>query len=70
MNNLQQPAFPISEKDYNRFADSRGPWTGFTKLEYAAILIAQGLSAKYGNADFVISESVKIAKAVIEECNK
>lgn len=78
MNNLQQPAFPTIES-INHSGDvievkTKDP--GFTKLEYAAILIAQGLLGHYNQGathdDFVnISVlSAKLAKMVIEECNK
>lgn len=73
MENLQGPAFPISEVEYNRFSGCTGPWTGFTKLEYAAILIAQGLANYYSQKEWTADlprDSVFLAKAVIEECNK
>lgn len=68
MDNLTQPAYP--------WIDSRGDksefFEGFTKLEMAALMIAQGLSNRpeYYKTEEIASFSVTIAKAVIEEANK
>lgn len=43
MSNLTDLAFPLIEENGTKQSVS----TGFTKHEYAAILIAQGLVAKY-----------------------
>jgi len=68
MDNLKQPAFPYIEYDK---AASCAP--GFTKLEYASLLIAQGsVAGGFDPIDSITfaSECVKIAKAVLEEANK
>lgn len=66
MNNLQQPAFPLGQKTFGSW-DKSVAETGFTKLEYAAILIAQGMCA---NGIFQADEAVLRAKLVLDECNK
>jgi hypothetical protein len=74
MNNLLLPAYPIGEDDFNRFSDCRGPWTGFTKLELASLMIAQGLIQQGFVAQddivYIKTHSVRVAKAVLEEANK
>lgn len=73
MNNLQQPAFPITGEPVNQL-DYGIEALGFTKLEYAALMIAQGLT-RFFHADAyndkeITADATRIAKAVIEECNK
>ena len=71
MDNLKQPAFPYIEYDK---AASCAP--GFTKLEYASLLIAQGYASNAGGQwpddveGAIAFQSVKLAKAVLEEANK
>jgi hypothetical protein len=71
MDNLKQPSFPYIEYDK---AASCAP--GFTKLEYASLLIAQGYIANgaYKNDEqegYEIARcSVNVAKLVLEEANK
>jgi hypothetical protein len=79
MENFKLPAYPLpmiqgpsevwDAKDFN---NDNG---GFTKLELAALMIAQGLvnwkeGANSSNREFIASESVRIAKIVLEEANK
>jgi hypothetical protein len=72
MNNLLLPAYPIHTEagHYNGHAD----FDGFTKLELASLMIAQGLvsNPKFGNHenDDIGEDSVRVAKAVLEEANK
>lgn len=78
MNNLQQPAFQTTGWEES----GKGPamysnHEGFTKLEYAAILITNGLlSNSSWNASLptdnekIAAISVSLAKALIEKCNK
>lgn len=73
MDNLKSPAYP--------WTDTRGDrlefFEGFTKLEKAALMIAQGMasSGQYltqSHAEHVAmaNTAVSLAKAVIEEANK
>jgi hypothetical protein len=64
-NNEQQGAFPLKGESF-----------GLTKLEYASLLIAQGMVSNYPDgltnqeiAAFKES-SVMLAKAVLEQANK
>ena len=61
MENEQRGAFPLEGESF-----------GFTKLEYASLLIAQGMCAETTDRgiNFIATESIKIAKAVLEEANK
>lgn len=75
MDNLKLPAHPIGEKEFHRFSEQMAPWTGFTKLELAALMIAQGLMANHRATPnqyhgWVAEPAVAIAKAVLEEANK
>lgn len=77
MNNLQGPAFPISEVEYNRYTGCTGPWTGFTKLEKGALMIAAGMMGGAWSdqitdkqLEYIKETATMVAKAVIEECNK
>lgn len=76
MNNLQLPAYPITEGDFKRFNGAIGEWTGFTKLELASLMIAQGFAANSPDwsenepsVKWIAINSVKYAKAIIEEAN-
>lgn len=70
MDNLKSPAYP------HRSNSLEGGHTdpGFTKLEKAALMIAQGLLAgdteERLNKDSIIKLSVEYAKAVLEEANQ
>lgn len=76
MDNLKLPAFPI--RDY--FApDEKGnltiPMTGFSKLELASLMIAQGsvqreFSDPYNKQKELAMTAVDMAKIVLEEANK
>lgn len=76
--NLQQPAFPNPWKGQKKEGsdDEVAVIThlqpGFTKLEYAALMIAQGVCASYKDAgeDFLVSKSIRIAARILEKCNK
>jgi len=80
MDNLNQPAFPVSitiDDKMNRLIDSTETGSaGFTKLEYAALMIAQGILS-CSNPTTINGESfetpkmaVLIAKRILEEANK
>ncbi len=45
---------------------------GFTKLELAALMIAQGICAETCDRghSYIATTAVQIAKSVLEECNK
>jgi hypothetical protein len=68
MNNLQSSAFPLDFPSKEYAPDEKG----FTKLEYASLLIAQGLASDSNSdlTDFLAKLSVSFAKAVLEEANK
>lgn len=69
--NLKLPAYPTLF--YNEVTGAaNGHSAGFTKLELASLMIAQGICAETCDRGhtFIASESVKIAKAVLEEANK
>lgn len=72
MDNLQSPAYPNVDSYEN--GNVCTPQSGFSKLELASLMIAQGLMATTqfsNNRDLYIGkESVKLAKAVLEEANK
>jgi len=79
--NLLQPAYPVSiavDDKNNSLVDSRDQCAaGFTKLEKASIMIAAGIlanspdwSEKDLSINWVAVNSVKYAKAVLEEANK
>jgi hypothetical protein len=75
MDNLISPAHPVVDS-----YETGGTMTtsnGFTKLELAALMIAQGLlanspdwSEKETSINWVSINSVKYAKAILEEANK
>jgi len=80
MDNLKRPAYP-QPLTLGSDGSVLTPWqhhedfAGFTKLEKAALIIAQGMCSnsklEYNNAfKDIPSQSVKLAKAVLEECNK
>jgi|HubBroStandDraft_4_1064222.scaffolds.fasta_scaffold3847392_1 hypothetical protein len=73
MENLKWPAFPLEHK----ITDYCAGELGLTKLEYAALLIAQGLATHRDQHDqpyydplTLAKESVIIASHVISEANK
>lgn len=81
MDNNKLPACPVDGMAWanaNNIVRKDGPmtpWSGFTKLEKAALMIAQGFisgrnSFSEGNEKKIASGSVAIAKAVLEEANK
>lgn len=72
MDNLETSAYPIVDS-----TDKSSISPGFTKLELAALMIGQGLlanspdwSEKETSINWVSINSVKYAKAIIEEANK
>lgn len=81
MDNLKRPAYPqpIAAREDGTFETSWGvheDFAGFTKIERASLMIAQGRLAKGAvpasndaHADFAY-RCVAIAKAVLEEANK
>ena len=75
MYNLNQPASPFVNYMARDIEDSDNSY-GFTKLEKAALMIAQGLSSRQlPDGDSIKSHllaeySVELAKAVLEEANK
>lgn len=76
MDNLQRPADPqpITHSEGTGIITSweyHSDFSGFTKLEKAALMIAQRLSARHTfSLSSIAEESVVIAKAVLEEANK
>lgn len=74
MNNLQSPAYPT--KMYNSEGGNAGYAGGFTKLEKAALMIAQGYIASRCFRDYddevmlIAAASNSVARAVLEEANK
>jgi hypothetical protein len=82
MENLKSSAFPrLLISDYAEASYTDPANGGFTKLEYASLLMMQGLMdsadwdmAKNDKADDLASRTAKtavlMAKAVIEEANK
>lgn len=71
MENLKLPAYPIVDT-----TDKSSISPGFTKLELAALIIDQGLIARFGITDksvkheVIAARSVALASAVLEEANK
>lgn len=77
MDNFKLPAYPLplvnnSDGEVKDASDWNGSNTGFTKLELASLMIAQGMAyAKTPNQyGWLAKECVDIAKAVLEEANK
>jgi hypothetical protein len=74
MNDLKLPAYPRTHSEMN--AAAWGENAGFTKLELAALMIAQGIAGTNGdysqplNIKALSTTAVHIAKAVLEEANK
>lgn len=71
MDNLKSPAYPTELK--NSVGGNSGNAKGFTKLEMASLMIAQGFSAcpSMQEADETFANNcVSLAKAVLEEANK
>lgn len=71
MDNLKSPAYPLDFplKDYPKAE------LGFTKLELAALMIAQGLVTKYNlkepsDQNIIARLSVELATEVLKEANK
>lgn len=80
MDNLKRPAHPqpIAFADGNDTAQTawgvHDDFAGFTKLEKAALMIAQGFAYNYahvpGQSVAIAERAVELAKAVLEEANK
>lgn len=83
MDNLLSPAYPLvaslDEKDNKYFtvADMDMEGTGFSKLELASLMIAQGMCSEgmpadlsHTNNEAIASAAVLLAKAVLTEANK
>lgn len=72
MDNLKLPAYPNIDSYEN--GNICTPQSGFTKLELASLMIAQGLMSSTQFSDnkdnYIATQSVKLAKAVLEEANK
>lgn len=75
MDNLKLPAYPVIggggtfENGYDGFKP------GFTKLELAALMIAQGMMASDANIkksemDQAANNCIEFAKAILEQANK
>ena len=62
MDNLKSPAFPYSVPETD---------PGFTKLELASLMMAQGIASNAKSIHYksTASSAVLLAKAVIEEAN-
>jgi hypothetical protein len=78
MDNLKLPSAPLSvcyDTDERRISPSNDSddW-GFTKLEMAALMIAQGMAhgARINKFEIndLITRAVEVAKALLEETNK
>jgi hypothetical protein len=73
--NLKSPAYPVHIEPGDTYS-GHAFFDGFTKLEKAALMIAQGYVANGvfngdEQEDYELSKrAVKIAKAVLEEANK
>jgi hypothetical protein len=81
MENLKLPAYPlplanVREGEVTDTGDYCKDNRGFTKLELASLMIAQGIANMWGvrtdtgSDDIIAIVSVRIAKAVLEEANK
>ena len=78
MVNLKEDAFPSTVSYSDESPEVLTRTGGFTKLEYAPLLIAQGLATRElleilegeNYPSGVAKLSISIAKAVIEEANK
>jgi hypothetical protein len=71
MDNLKLPAHPTTIANANEVYEIAG--RGFTKLELASLMIAQGLCADPNvqqSVESIGAIAVSIAKAVLEEANK
>ena len=77
MDNLNSPAYPIDTNGEKYSGHSN--IDGFTKLEYAAILVAAQMAiaskevrreAGIGYGYTIAGYSVRLAKEVLNECNK
>jgi hypothetical protein len=74
MDNLHSPAYPQTH-DTMQSSDDWQLNKGFTKLERASIMIAQGLVAKYNlkdpsDQDIIAALSVQLATTIIQHVNK
>lgn len=76
MNNLNSPAYPLINQEGASLED-REVFRGFSKIEAASLMIAQGLVTREMQGTFkdehwadISARSVSIAKAVLEEANK
>lgn len=80
MDNLNRPASPQPIAFSGDNPEAQTAWgvhedfAGFTKLELASLMIAQGFASNYvhttGQARSISERSVELAKAVLEEANK
>lgn len=72
IDNLKLPAYPVTIPDGQRFS-GLGIQDGFSKLELASLMIAQGLcvdSASPTRPYWLAEHSVEIAKLILSEANK
>jgi hypothetical protein len=72
MDNLKSPASPAITYLTKDVEDADNHY-GFTKLELASLMIAQGNMAEggeIGSDQIWAARMVALAKAVLEECNK
>lgn len=73
MDNLKEPAYPLINQEGANLEDREVRY-GFTKLELAALMIAQGMISADTTAVLtcatVARESVSYARALLEEANK
>lgn len=77
MNNLQLPAYPTIESvnHAGELVETKTKDNGFTKLELASLMIAQGLVTKYNlkepsDQNIIARLSVELATEVLKEANK
>lgn len=72
MENTKLPAYPTTTDNANEIYEVAGK--GFTKIEMASLMIAQGMVSGIGQNPIVYqsvaSSCVLLAKAVLEEANK
>jgi hypothetical protein len=81
-NNTKLPAYPVDPMEWDnvnakiRKDGPMAPWSGFTKLELASLMIAQGFAARVGVAnspgehEYIATVCTEMARAVLLEANK
>jgi hypothetical protein len=71
MDNLKSPAYSYVDHLTPSYEDQNNHF-GFTKLELASLMIAQGICSETQDrgTKFIAERSVELAKAVLAEANK